>query len=74
MRVIETLRTVGFTFCNIFIDPFLSLQAQLAGDAQTEKKAPQVHSEGPGANEGPRHYPKYSDMEVNPGAPPPNKN
>ncbi|GMT24526.1 hypothetical protein PFISCL1PPCAC_15823, partial [Pristionchus fissidentatus] len=48
-------------------------QAQLTEDAAREKRAPVVTSTGKGASEStqPRSYPKYDDLEVNPGAPPP---
>ncbi|GMS96969.1 hypothetical protein PENTCL1PPCAC_19144, partial [Pristionchus entomophagus] len=46
-------------------------QAQLTEDAAREKRAPIVTSTGKGASEStqPRHYPKYEDLEINPGAP-----
>ncbi|GMR49716.1 hypothetical protein PMAYCL1PPCAC_19911, partial [Pristionchus mayeri] len=48
-------------------------QAQLAGDAAREKRAPVITSTGKGASESsqPRSYPKYEDLEINPGAPAP---
>uniref|UniRef100_A0AC34QA57 NADH dehydrogenase [ubiquinone] 1 alpha subcomplex subunit 12 n=1 Tax=Panagrolaimus sp. JU765 TaxID=591449 RepID=A0AC34QA57_9BILA len=44
-------------------------QQQLAEDAQTEKRAPKIGSRGKGAADvdRPKSYPKYDDLEINPG-------
>uniref|UniRef100_A0A7E4UY88 NADH:ubiquinone oxidoreductase complex assembly factor 2 n=1 Tax=Panagrellus redivivus TaxID=6233 RepID=A0A7E4UY88_PANRE len=49
----------------------LRQQKQLAEDNITEKRAPKIASRGRGAGDvdQPKNYPKYSDMEVAPGAP-----
>lgn len=44
-------------------------QTQLAEDAVTEKRAPKIGSTGKGAADidRPKSYPKYDDLEINPG-------
>lgn len=44
-------------------------QNQLAEDAETEKRVPKIGTKGRGAADidRPKSYPKYDDLEINPG-------